>query len=406
MKLKILVQLWLLIFAATLIVNAQNSNPYKEIGKKGKTLTLTNGQFNEFFDEDDVQQIGTNLVNITTMKVVRILTEEEAAKRLDNTVGKRFLSVDPLTDKYPELAPYQFASNSPIANIDLDGKENLYFQINTDYKTGVTDIKLTKIEKSWFTAITPYHVFVSINGSSFIYKEDYAMDWFSSEQERLSKDLASMAKDPAAALEKLTSDYNKRKQETAKQDQEIRDIIENGFAMGRVVNAWNKSTSSATSQQQSSANNKVNSDGSKNSVSAKGSASDKTNSLKAGQTEGPVIPGSQAAPITFKSVSNASVRNFISTEPGWQSPQAMASIQKKLNSKDLSVWSEPIYTTNYGGNTYILDGHHRLKAVSKSDAPTNVSIQELSTEEAMKRYPDKMKNIQAGDFNQKISTDE
>jgi RHS repeat-associated protein len=35
----------------------------------------------------------------------------------------RFLSTDPLTSKYPMLTPYQFASNSPIKFIDLDGKE-------------------------------------------------------------------------------------------------------------------------------------------------------------------------------------------------------------------------------------------------------------------------------------------
>ena len=35
----------------------------------------------------------------------------------------RFLSVDPLTKSYPELTPYQFASNMPINSIDLDGLE-------------------------------------------------------------------------------------------------------------------------------------------------------------------------------------------------------------------------------------------------------------------------------------------
>jgi RHS repeat-associated protein len=35
----------------------------------------------------------------------------------------RFLSVDPISKKYPELTPYQFASNRPIDGIDLDGKE-------------------------------------------------------------------------------------------------------------------------------------------------------------------------------------------------------------------------------------------------------------------------------------------
>ena len=40
----------------------------------------------------------------------------------DTRVGK-FLSFDPLAPEYPELTPYQFASNTPIMAIDLDGLE-------------------------------------------------------------------------------------------------------------------------------------------------------------------------------------------------------------------------------------------------------------------------------------------
>jgi hypothetical protein len=40
----------------------------------------------------------------------------------DNRAG-RFLSVDKLTSQYPYYTPYQFAGNSPVLNIDLDGKE-------------------------------------------------------------------------------------------------------------------------------------------------------------------------------------------------------------------------------------------------------------------------------------------
>jgi RHS repeat-associated protein len=35
----------------------------------------------------------------------------------------RFISVDPISAKYPELTPYQFASNRPIELIDIDGLE-------------------------------------------------------------------------------------------------------------------------------------------------------------------------------------------------------------------------------------------------------------------------------------------
>jgi RHS repeat-associated protein len=34
-----------------------------------------------------------------------------------------FLSVDPISKKYPELSPYQFASRNPIWNVDIDGLE-------------------------------------------------------------------------------------------------------------------------------------------------------------------------------------------------------------------------------------------------------------------------------------------
>ena len=47
----------------------------------------------------------------------------------------RFKSVDPLTKSYPMLTPYQFASNSPIANVDLDGKEAEYYTTTITYTT-------------------------------------------------------------------------------------------------------------------------------------------------------------------------------------------------------------------------------------------------------------------------------
>jgi RHS repeat-associated protein len=43
--------------------------------------------------------------------------------RIYNPSLGRFLSIDPLIKKYPMLTPYQFSSDNPIANIDLDGLE-------------------------------------------------------------------------------------------------------------------------------------------------------------------------------------------------------------------------------------------------------------------------------------------
>jgi RHS repeat-associated protein len=54
----------------------------------------------------------------------------------DSRLG-RFLSEDPITAKYPELTPYQFASNSPIWGIDWDGLE-LRIYTSTKGLTGHT----------------------------------------------------------------------------------------------------------------------------------------------------------------------------------------------------------------------------------------------------------------------------
>ncbi len=49
-------------------------------------------------------------------------TQDYGMRIYDYRVG-RFLSTDPLTKSYPMLTPYQFASNTPIMAIDLDGCE-------------------------------------------------------------------------------------------------------------------------------------------------------------------------------------------------------------------------------------------------------------------------------------------
>jgi RHS repeat-associated protein len=54
--------------------------------------------------------------------------ELDYADRIYDTRVGRFLSVDKLTKNFPWLTPYQFAGNTPIQAIDLDGKEIYYAQ--------------------------------------------------------------------------------------------------------------------------------------------------------------------------------------------------------------------------------------------------------------------------------------
>ncbi|HWJ25648.1 MAG TPA: RHS repeat-associated core domain-containing protein, partial [Flavisolibacter sp.] len=62
----------------------------------------------------------------------------------DPRLGK-FLSVDPLTRSYPQLTPYQYASNTPIAYIDLDGLEKYHYTLTLDDQ-GNSHIKLVSVE--------------------------------------------------------------------------------------------------------------------------------------------------------------------------------------------------------------------------------------------------------------------
>ena len=74
------------------------------------------------------------------------ITNYDYGFRIYNPAIAKFLSVDPLTRGYPMLTPYQFASNTPIQAIDLDGLEATARTYLKKYASGkiekVTDITL------------------------------------------------------------------------------------------------------------------------------------------------------------------------------------------------------------------------------------------------------------------------
>ena len=58
----------------------------------------------------------------------------------DPRLGK-FLSLDPLLKEYPWYTPYQFAGNTPIQAIDLDGLEELHYNLIIDKQTNTAVLK-------------------------------------------------------------------------------------------------------------------------------------------------------------------------------------------------------------------------------------------------------------------------
>lgn len=113
---------------ATTMTEAQEYNPFEDIGKKGKIVTLSKGKYVEVFDYDSIQRIGTVLFNIRTKKVVKLLNAEETFKKFsDNSSASRWYSPDPLADKGKNISysPYAFVFNNPINYTDPDGQDGI-----------------------------------------------------------------------------------------------------------------------------------------------------------------------------------------------------------------------------------------------------------------------------------------
>jgi RHS repeat-associated protein len=91
------------------IINANNYYPFGMLMPQ-RTFNTPNYRFGFNGKEKDDEFNGNGV------------TYDYGARVYDARIG-RFLSVDPLTKKYPELTPYQFGSNRPIDGLDLDGKE-------------------------------------------------------------------------------------------------------------------------------------------------------------------------------------------------------------------------------------------------------------------------------------------
>jgi len=74
-------------------------------------------------------------------------TDYDYGTRMYDARLGRFMSIDPLFKKYSELSTYQFASNSPIDGIDLDGLEKVTYIYTTNQETGKAKLTNFKVEK-------------------------------------------------------------------------------------------------------------------------------------------------------------------------------------------------------------------------------------------------------------------
>jgi RHS repeat-associated protein len=120
----------------------------------------------------------------------------------DPRIG-RFLSIDPLEEYFPWYTPYQFAGNTPIQAIDLDGAEEHYYLLTFD-KGGEAKLTYSHTENTWWKPENEHIVELPQ------YKTSYTFSWWAPNGENHNKDWEGFKKDPVAGIQsgKFISDQD------------------------------------------------------------------------------------------------------------------------------------------------------------------------------------------------------
>ena len=95
----------------------------------------------------------------------------------------RFLSVDPITVQYPELTPYQFASNTPLQATDLDGLEAFFVHGTTgsSKRWGGKDGKMNEGARQLFRLQPSKYYNIKFNWGGFL---NYGNNYFNDVEDR------------------------------------------------------------------------------------------------------------------------------------------------------------------------------------------------------------------------------
>jgi RHS repeat-associated protein len=124
-------------------------NPYESLGvpmPKGKMLTVSNGRFLEHFPNDTLTPIGSAMFNTVTGEVVQFLTRDTmyAEYNLEPELVSRWLSPDPLAEKYMQWSPYNYTLNNPVRFIDPDGQDVKPVNLNNEHQKALYQFMQTK----------------------------------------------------------------------------------------------------------------------------------------------------------------------------------------------------------------------------------------------------------------------
>lgn len=106
-------------------INAQ-TNPFEELGYTPRFATLSNGQFNEFHDNDTIVQIGSVWLNTKSKQIIGFVEQDTlySEATLQPDIVSRWISPDPLADHPNQVdkSPYAAMWNNPVYWTDPDGR--------------------------------------------------------------------------------------------------------------------------------------------------------------------------------------------------------------------------------------------------------------------------------------------
>ena len=74
-----------------------------------------------------------NFIPYQNVETSSVKKEENFDKDIGKDQPSRWLSVDPLADKFPGWSPYNYALNNPLIIVDPNGMDTLYFNNQGQY---------------------------------------------------------------------------------------------------------------------------------------------------------------------------------------------------------------------------------------------------------------------------------
>ena len=105
----------------------QNRNPYSIFGSDGILLTTEYEGKREYKPDITNKDKTSSLTKLDTQTGIATLSDKNGKiltqKQPDTKEKARWLSVDPLSEKYYDLSPYNYCGNSPLRYVDLTGTE-------------------------------------------------------------------------------------------------------------------------------------------------------------------------------------------------------------------------------------------------------------------------------------------